>query len=76
MDFSGMVGYRVRSCTLVGESNLLTFGLFRGFTDFAGSAVVHLAGAVLSLPGCVILGAGFVMKKSVHCRVPTDLLDV
>ena len=30
---------------------------FRGFTDFAGSAVVHLAGAVLSLPGCVILGA-------------------
>ena len=32
---------------------------FRGFTDFAGSAVVHLAGAVLSLPGCVILGARF-----------------
>ena len=31
--------------------------LLRGFTDFAGSAVVHLAGAVLSLPGCVILGA-------------------
>ena len=63
MDFSGMVGYRVRSCTLVGESNLLTFGLFRGFTDFAGSAVVHLAGAVLSLPGCVILGARFVIKN-------------
>jgi Amt family ammonium transporter len=28
-----------------------------GFTDFAGSAVVHLAGAMLSLPGAVILGA-------------------
>ena len=38
---------------------LLITELCRGFTDFAGSAVVHLAGAVLSLPGCVILGARF-----------------
>ena len=38
---------------------LFTKIVFRGFTDFAGSAVVHLAGAVLSLPGCVILGARY-----------------
>ena len=41
---------------------LFTKVVFRGFTDFAGSAVVHLAGAVLSLPGCVILGARYDMQ--------------
>ena len=69
-----MVGYRVRSCTLVGESNLLTFGLFRGFTDFAGSAVVHLAGAVLSLPGCVILGARFMIKNRGEREFPFPVI--
>ena len=29
----------------------------QGFTDFAGSAVVHLAGAMLSLAGCIIIGS-------------------
>jgi Amt family ammonium transporter len=28
----------------------------QGFTDFAGSGVVHLAGAMLALPGAVIIG--------------------
>ena len=29
----------------------------QGFTDFAGSAVVHLAGAMLSLAGCIVIGS-------------------
>ena len=29
----------------------------QGFTDFAGSVVVHLAGAMLSLVGCIIIGS-------------------
>ena len=55
---------------------------FRGFTDFAGSAVVHLAGAVLSLPGCVILGARYdtqiILASYSQTRIlsggPSDLL--
>ena len=39
----------------------------QGFTDFAGSVVVHLAGAVLSLAGCIIIGSRTNRwSKSVH----------